>query len=154
MAYVGETLAQSSLLGVALGLALGIDLTLAVVMAAVTAAVVLIAFGRQKLLALDSVLGLMHHAALALGVVAIAVLKGPSIDLMSYLFGDVFAVTTIDLLWVYVGGAVVLALTLQLWKPLVRLSLHEDLATAAKASTRPSRGRCLMCCWPSRLPLP
>lgn len=130
MAYVGETLAQSSLLGVALGLALGIDLTLAVVLAAVATAFVLIAFGRQKLLALDSVLGLMHHAALALGVVAIAVLKGPSIDLMSYLFGDVFAVTTVDLLWVYLGGAVVLALTLQLWKPLVRLSLHEDLATA------------------------
>lgn len=130
MAYVGETLAQSSLLGVALGLALGIDLTLAVVIAAVATAVILIAFGRQKLLALDSVLGLMHHAALALGVVAIAVLKGPSIDLMSYLFGDVFAVTTVDLLWVYLGGAVVLALTLQLWRPLVRLSLHEDLATA------------------------
>jgi zinc transport system permease protein len=130
MAYVGETLAQSSLLGVALGLALGIDLTLAVVLAAVTTAFVLIAFGRQKLLALDSVLGLMHHAALALGVVAIAVLKGPSIDLMGYLFGDVFAVTSMDLLWVYGGGAVVFALTLQLWKPLVRLSLHEDLATA------------------------
>jgi zinc transport system permease protein len=130
MAYVGETLAQSSLLGVALGLALGIDLTLAVVLAAVATAFVLIAFGRQKLLALDSVLGLMHHAALALGVVAIAVLKGPSIDLMGYLFGDVFAVTSMDLLWVYGGGAVVFALTLQLWKPLVRLSLHEDLATA------------------------
>lgn len=130
MAYVGETLAQSSLLGVALGLALGIDLTLAVVATAVATAGILIAFGRQKLLALDSVLGLMHHAALALGVVAIAVLKGPSIDLMSYLFGDVFAVTTTDLLWVYIGGAVVLALTMQLWRPLVRLSLHEDLATA------------------------
>ena len=130
MAYVGETMAQSSLLGVALGLALGIDLTLAVVVAAVATAGILIAFGRQKLLALDSVLGLMHHAALALGVVAIAVLKGPSIDLMSYLFGDVFAVTTTDLIWVYLGGAVVLALTLQLWRPLVRLSLHEDLATA------------------------
>jgi zinc transport system permease protein len=130
MAYVGETLAQSSLLGVALGLALGVDLTLAVIIAAVTTALILIAFGRQKLLALDSVLGLMHHAALALGVVAIALLKGPSIDLMSYLFGDVFAVTTTDLLWVYGGGALVLALTLWLWKPLVRLSLHEDLATA------------------------
>lgn len=130
MAYVGETLAQSSLLGVALGLALGIDLTLAVVATAVATAGILIAFGRQKLLALDSVLGLMHHAALALGVVAIAVLKGPSIDLMSYLFGDVFAVTTTDLLWVYIGGAVVLALTMQLWRPLIRLSLHEDLATA------------------------
>jgi zinc transport system permease protein len=72
----------------------------------------------------------MHHAALALGVVAIALLKGPSIDLMSYLFGDVFAVTNSDLLWVYCGGTVVLALTLWLWRPLVRLSLHEDLATA------------------------
>jgi zinc transport system permease protein len=130
MAYVGETLAQASLLGVALGLALGINLTLAVVIAAVATALILIAFGRQKLLALDSVLGLMHHAALALGVIAIALLKGPSIDLMSYLFGDVFAVTNTDLAWVYGGGAVVLALTLWLWRPLVRLSLHEDLATA------------------------
>ena len=130
MAYVGETLAQASLLGVALGLALGIDLTLAVVIAAVATALILIAFGRQKLLALDSVLGLMHHAALALGVIAIALLKGPAIDLMSYLFGDVFAVTNRDLAWVYGGGAAVLAATLWLWRPLVRLSLHEDLATA------------------------
>ncbi len=130
MAYVGETLAQSSLLGVALGLALGIDLTLAVVVAALATAGILIAFGRQKLLALDSVLGLMHHGALALGVVAIALLQGPSIDLMSYLFGDVFAVSNSDLVWVAGGGAVVLALTIWLWRPLVRLSLHADLATA------------------------
>lgn len=140
MAYVGETLAQASLLGVALGLALSIDLTLSVIVAAVAASLLLTAFGRQKLLALDSVLGLMHHAALALGVVAIAMLKGPSIDLMSYLFGDVFAVTTSDLWWVYGGGAVVLALTLWLWKPLVRLSLHEDLATAEGIDPRLSRG--------------
>ena len=139
MAYVGETLAQSSLLGVALGLALGVNLTLAVIVAAVIAALVLISFGQQKLLALDSVLGLMHHAALALGVVAIAFLKGPSIDLMSYLFGDVFAVTNSDLGWVYGGGAVVLALTVWLWKPLVRLSLHEDLATAEGINPRLSR---------------
>ncbi|MGL4395186.1 MAG: metal ABC transporter permease, partial [Hyphomicrobium sp.] len=35
MAYVGETLAQASLIGVAVGLALGTDLTIAVVLAAV-----------------------------------------------------------------------------------------------------------------------
>lgn len=130
MAYVGETLAQASLLGVALGLALNIDLTLAVVIAAVAVALLLVLFGRQKLLALDSVLGLMHHAALALAVMAIALLRGPSIDLMGYLFGDVFAVTDADLAWVFGGGAVVLAVTVLLWGPLVRLALHEDLATA------------------------
>jgi zinc transport system permease protein len=130
MSYVGETLAQAGLLGVALGLALSIDLTLAVVIAAIAAAGVLTLLGRQKLVPLDSALGLTHHATLALGIVAIALAKGPGIDLMSYLFGDVFAVTRSDLVWVYAGGAVVLAAVLYLWKPLVRLSLHEDLATA------------------------
>ncbi len=139
MAYVGETLAQASLLGVALGFALHINLTLAVVLAAVAAAAVLIGFGQQKLLALDSVLGLMHHAALALGVIAISMLKGPSIDLMGFLFGDVFAVSSQDLYWIYGGGALVLALTLWLWKPLVRVALHEDLATAEGIDARRTR---------------
>ena len=130
MAYVGETLAQASLLGVALGIALQINLTLAVILAAVAAALILIGFGRQKLLALDSVLGLMHHATLALGIVSIALLKGPSVDLLGFLFGDVFAVTQDDLYWIFGGGALVLTLTLWLWRPLVRLSLHGDLATA------------------------
>jgi zinc transport system permease protein len=139
MSYVGETLAQAGLLGVALGLALRIDLTLAVVIAAIAAAGVLTLLGRQKLVPLDSALGLTHHATLALGIVAIALAKGPGIDLMSYLFGDVFAVTRSDLVWVYAGGAVVLAAVLYLWKPLVRLSLHEDLATAEGVDPRVPR---------------
>lgn len=130
MAYVGETLAQASLLGVALGLALQIDLTFAVILAAIVAAMVLIAFGQQRLLALDSVLGLMHHATLALGIIAISLIKGPSIDLMSFLFGDVFAVTNSDLVWVILGGVFVLGAMVVLWKPLLRLSIDPDLAIA------------------------
>ncbi len=139
MAYVGETLAQASLLGVALGLALHVDMTIAVVIAALAAALVIVAFGQQKLIALDSVLGLMHHGLLALGVVAVALIKGPSVDLMSFLFGDIFAVSVRDLWWIYGGGALVLAATAVLWTPLVRLSLHEDLATAEGIDPRVSR---------------
>lgn len=130
MAYFGETLAQASLLGVALGLSLEADLNLAVILTAVSVAGLVIISGRQKLVALDSVLGLMHHAALALGIVALALLKGPSVDLMGYLFGDIFAVTNTDLVWILAGGALVLTLTALLWQPLVRVSLHEELATA------------------------
>jgi zinc transport system permease protein len=139
MAYVGETLAQASLLGVALGLALNIDLTLAVILAAVAAAALLTSFGQQKLLALDSVLGLMHHATLALGIVAISMLKGPSVDLMSFLFGDIFAVTSGDLVWIFAGGLAVLGVMVWLWRPLVRLSVHEDLATAEGVDPRGPR---------------
>nr|WP_210269905.1 metal ABC transporter permease [Hyphomicrobium methylovorum] len=130
MSYVGETLAQAGLLGVALGLAAQIDLTLAVIVAAVAAAAVLTLLGRQRVVPLDAALGLTHHGTLALGIVAIALAKSPGVDLMSYLFGDVFAVSRGDLVWVYAGGAVVLAAVFWLWKSLVRLALHEDLATA------------------------
>jgi zinc transport system permease protein len=139
MSYFGETLSQAGLLGVALGLAANINLTLAVIVAAIAAAGVLTLLGRQQAVPLDSALGLMHHATLALGIVAIALAKGPAIDLMSYLFGDVFAVTRGDLMWIYGGGAVVVAAALYLWKPLVRLSLHEDLATAEGVNPKLTR---------------
>ena len=65
MAYFGETVAQASLIGVALGLAFRLDITLGVVVIAVLVAFLLLWFGRQQVVALDSILGLLHHAALA-----------------------------------------------------------------------------------------
>ncbi len=130
MAYFGETVAQASLIGVALGLALQLDLTLAVLAVAVAVAFLLIWFGRQQVVALDSILGLLHHAALAAGVIATSMIKGPPVDLLGFLFGDVFAVTSADIAWILAGGVAVLAVVAWLWQPLLRLAVHEDLAAA------------------------
>jgi len=130
MAYFGETVAQASLIGVALSLALRLDITVGVVVIAVVVAFLLLWFGRQQVVALDSVLGLLHHAALATGVIAMSMLKGPPVDLLGFLFGDVFAVTTGDIAWIAGGGAVVLAIVAWLWQPLLSLAVHEDLAAA------------------------
>ena len=130
MAYFGETVAQASLIGVALSLAFRFDITLGVVVIAVLVAFLLLWFGRQQVVALDSILGLLHHAALAMGVIAMSMLKGPPVDLLGFLFGDVFAVTRADIAWIAGGGAAVLAIVAWLWQPLLRLALHEDLAAA------------------------
>jgi zinc transport system permease protein len=130
MAYFGETIAQASLIGVALSLVLQLEVTLGVVVVAVVVAFLLLWFSRQRVVAVDSILGLLHHAALAAGVIAVSMLKGPPIDLMGFLFGDVFAITTGDIVWIVVGGAAVLAAVALLWQPLLRLAVHEDLAAA------------------------
>jgi zinc transport system permease protein len=130
MAYFGETIAQASLIGIALGLAFQINITVAVLLTAVAVAALLIGLGRQTLIPIDSLLGLLHHAALAAGIIATASLKGPAVDLVGYLFGDVLAVTAEDLWWVYGGGAVVLATLAWLWEPLLRISINQDLAEA------------------------
>lgn len=130
MAYFGETVAQASLLGVAMGLAFQLNLTLSVLFVAFVVAGLLILASRQKAVPTDSILGLMHFGALAAGVIATALVRGPSVDLMGYLFGDVFAVSGEDLMWVYGGGALALAAMAALWSPLLRLAVHEELAAA------------------------
>lgn len=130
MAYFGETVAQASLLGVALGLMLRLDLTISVLAVALIVAGLLVLAGRQKAVPTDAILGLMHFGALAAGVIATALVRGPSVDLMGYLFGDVFAVTGDDLMWVYGGGALALGAMALLWSSLLRLAVHEELAAA------------------------
>lgn len=140
MAYFGETMAQASLLGVALGLALSLDLTFSVLVVALAIAALLMLLSRQSAVPLDSILGLTHHGTLALGVIATSMLKGPSVDLMGYLFGDIFAVTAQDLGWIVGGGAAVIAVVAALWQPLLRLSIHDELAAAEGVNPRLVRG--------------
>jgi zinc transport system permease protein len=128
MAYFGDTLAHSALLGVALGFLLNVNLNLAVVLLCLLLSLVLVALQQQRRLAADTLLGIMSHSALSLGLVALAFLETVRVDLIGYLFGDILAVTPGDLLWIYGGGAVALAATIALWRKLLSITVHEELA--------------------------
>lgn len=130
MSYFGSTIAHAGLLGVALGLALEIDLTLGVVIVALAIGGLLVGLGRQRVVPADSLLGILSHAALAGGIVAASKLAGQRLDLMGYLFGDVLAVSGADLVWLGLGGALVLAVVGWLWRTLVAVAVHEELAAA------------------------
>ena len=127
MAYFGDTLAHSALLGVSIGFIMDINLNLAVIFCCVVLALVLVAMQRQRLVATDTLLGIMAHSALSLGLVAVALLE-IRVDLMAYLFGDLLAIGTEDLLWIYLGGTLVLLLLKLLWQPLLAITINEELA--------------------------
>ena len=130
MAYFGASLSHAALLGIALGFLLGIDLTLGVIAACLTLTVIIVALQRQKRIPADTLLGILAHAALALGLVAISFLDQLRVDLLGYLFGDILAVTGADLLWIYGGGAAVLAALAAIWRPLLAATVHGELAGA------------------------
>ncbi len=130
MAFFGETVAQASLIGVALALGFGLDVTATVLAASIAVALLLVALQRQKVVPVDSLLSLLAHSSLAIGVLATALVKGRSIDLMGFLFGDILAVTRMDLVWLGISGAIVLVALSRLWQPLLALAVHEELAAA------------------------
>jgi zinc transport system permease protein len=128
MAYFGDAVAHSALLGIALGTLLGVDPILGVVATCVAVALLLVALRDDRRLADDTLLGILAHSALALGLIALAGLETVRVDLVSYLFGDVLAVSTADLAWIYGGAAAALAVLAAVWRPLVALTVHEELA--------------------------
>ncbi|MFQ5985086.1 MAG: metal ABC transporter permease [Alphaproteobacteria bacterium] len=128
MAYFGDCLAHAALLGVALGLVLGVDLTLGVVAVCAAVAGLLVLLEGQRRLARDTLLGIFAHGSLALGLIALAFLEGLRVDLFAYLFGDILAITLSDLAWIYGGGIAVLAVLALVWRPLLAITIHEELA--------------------------
>ena len=98
MAYFGNALAHSALLGVGLGALLAVDLTACDGRRSASCSPLsLVLLELQRGLATDTILGILAHAALALGLIALSFMETLRVDLMAYLFGDVLAVTRRDL---------------------------------------------------------
>ncbi|MGF1640505.1 MAG: zinc ABC transporter permease subunit ZnuB [Rhodospirillales bacterium] len=130
MAYFGDTMAHSALLGVALGFLIDVHPTVGVVAVTTLIAFLLIGLQQRPWLAADTLLGILSHASLSLGLVAIGLMAWLRVDLLGYLFGDILAVTTSDIVLIYGGGAVVLSALAAIWRPLLAATVHEDVARA------------------------
>ena len=128
MAYFGDTLAHASLMGLALGFLFNINLYLALLICCLMLAVLLVTLQKQKLVATDTLLGILAHSALSLGLVAVSFLDNVRVDLMSYLFGDLLAVSPTDLVFIYTGAGVIGLVLATFWRPLLSTTVNEDLA--------------------------
>lgn len=130
MAYFGDTMAHSSLLGVALGIVMGANLTMSVIFTAMLVALLLVALNSLKKFATDTLMGILSHATLAIGLVSISLMTWLRVDLIGYLFGDILSVTQFDIIIIYVG-VIVVSLTMGLlWRPLLAITVSEEIANA------------------------
>lgn len=141
MAYFGDATAHASLLGVTLALALDLPVSLGVTAAALAMALT-VAAASGRTYAMDTMLGVASHGALALGLVALSFLHGVRVDLMGYLFGDILAVGRGDLAVIWTGAALVVGLLAWRWRALTLATLNADLAAAYGVA--PARERLIL----------
>jgi zinc transport system permease protein len=137
MAYFGATLSHSALLGVALALMVNADPMLGVLVQSLIVVPALLLLERRSELSSDAHLGILAHGTLALGLVVFGFMTWVRVDLMAYLFGDILAVSKMDVLMVYAAGSVVLAILAWIWRPLLAATVNEDIAAAE--GLRPDR---------------
>ena len=128
MAYFGATMSHAALLGVALGIAFGGNTTIGTIVICLLIALAVVAMEGGRLLASDTVMGILAHSALAYGVVTIALMPGVRVDLMGYLFGDVLAIGWGDIQVIAVIGIGLSIGVVAIWRPLLAITADEELA--------------------------
>lgn len=130
MAYFGESLAHAGLLGAGLGLLFHVNIVIGAIVVAMLLSLILLALKQQKQLAVDTILGILSHTALALGIVVIGLVTGAVTSHLDILFGDVLTVSTRDVIIVWAVAALAMMLLAFLWRNMIAISVHEDLAKA------------------------
>ncbi len=130
MSYYGDATAHSAVLGISLSLYFSVSIFLGVFLMALLASLMVTLFVNRYYSA-DTILGVFSHSTLAFGLIAVNVLPDQNVNLESYLFGQLLAVTKIDLVYIWGGALFILGLTFFRWRQLLISTVSEDLTFAS-----------------------
>ncbi|MBK8452083.1 MAG: metal ABC transporter permease [Thiofilum sp.] len=136
MAYFGDALSHSALLGVALGIALG-GLEYWLVLAVCVAVAFLMTWIQRKPeLSNDTILGILGHGGLALGLIALHFsTQSGGRSLEAYLFGDILLLQNTDVYFALGLSALVIGVVWYYWQALLLMTAHPELAQAEGINT-------------------
>lgn len=141
MAYFGDATAHAAILGVALALAFDSAVSVGVIVSATGMALaVFLLTGRG--LAVDTLLGVAAHSALAFGVLALVLTGERGINLEAYLFGDILNVSMQDIGLIWAGAMLIGGLLVWRWSSLLTATVSDDLARAE--GIQPARERLIL----------
>ena len=128
MSYFGETLAHASLLGVALALVFELNIQISMLLVCLCSAFILTSLNKLDSISADTILGIIAHSSLALGIVILGFSSAPRLDLEAYLFGALLTVSMSDLIWIIGVSVVILSTLLYFWEELLAATVNRDLA--------------------------
>lgn len=130
MAYFGDTLAHSALLGIGLGFLFQLNPTVGVMLVASALALALTVLQGQRFIASDTLLGIMAHGTLALGLVLVSLMDHVRVDLLGLLFGDLLATSFTDVVWVAMLAVLIGVALRWIWIPMLNIAVNQELAQA------------------------
>ncbi|MDD9897158.1 MAG: metal ABC transporter permease [Gammaproteobacteria bacterium] len=128
MSYFGDTLAHSALLGIAIGLITGGNPQLSIIISCLLIGALLVYLDKNPNVSTDTLLGILAHSTLAVGVVLLALTESVRVNLEAYLFGALLTINSTDLLWVVVIVALVAIVLYRFWNDFLSATVHAELA--------------------------
>lgn len=128
LSFLGDTLAHSTFLGIALSTLLHLEITWGIFILALILGIFFVFFSQTRFFTQDILLSIFSQSSLALGMVALSVLAPQGFSYQRFLFGDILTVTGQDLLLLGVFSLCFLAVIFRIWPKFMTITINEDLA--------------------------
>ena len=131
LAFIGDALAHASFAGVATAFVLGANIYLGAVIAALVTALAIALVGGRARVSFDTAIGILFVGAFALGILIISRQTNYTVDLFSFVFGNVLGVGRDDLLLIAGMGLVVLTVVVLFYRQLLFTAYDPTMAAAS-----------------------
>ncbi len=131
MSFIGDGIAHASFAGIVIAYLRGIDYNIGAAIVAVVTALGIGFVHRRGRISLDTTIGVLFTGAFALGVFLMSRQKNYTVDLQSFLFGDILSVGSSDLWLILALGVVVAATIVILFRSLLYTSFDPVVAQAS-----------------------
>ena len=128
MSYVGAGIAHGCLAGVALAFLMGWNPLLLAIISALLMVILIEGVGKKARLKMDTSIGVIFSITMAFAVLFIGMMKRYTPDIMSYLFGNLLRVSSIDLWAILIVGLFVTLVILLFFKEIQFSTFDPEMA--------------------------
>ena len=122
-------IAHSSYGGIGLAIYLGIPVLFGATVFAVITAIIIAIITLKNRTRIDAIIGMMWASGMAIGIIFVDLTPGYNVDLMSYLFGSIIAVSNDDLIYMTALDIFIVSTVVFFYKQILAVSYDSEFAT-------------------------
>src|SRR5574344_474360 len=121
-------IAHSAYGGIGMAIYLGIPVLFGATVFSIITAILIAIITLKNKSRIDAIIGMMWASGMAIGIVLIDLSPGYNVDLMSYLFGSIIAVSSADLLFLLLLDIFIILIVSIFYKELLAVSYDSEFA--------------------------
>ena len=122
-------IAHSAYGGIGLAVYLGIPILFGATIFAIITAILIAIITLKNKSRIDAIIGMMWASGMAIGIVFIDITPGYNVDLMSYLFGSIIAVSSEDLIFMSLLDIFIVIIVVFFYKQILAVSYDSEFAS-------------------------
>ncbi len=127
--FLAGGIAHSAYGGIGLAVYLGLPILFGATVFAVITAIIIAIITLQNRNRIDSIIGIMWALGMAIGIILIDLTPGYNVDLMSYLFGSIIAVSQEDIIYLTILDIFIISCISLFYKQILAVSYDSEFAS-------------------------